>query len=152
MLNRRSFMKAIAPMGLLKGSESISGTLHYDHSDDLEVELTFPPCIYNGETGETRELDLSNPADAVLYIVCKTIHKGMGVLSVDIDYDAFNGWKRYCYEQNLKCVIITKDKDLHEILCELAEIGHACLYFESDILTVAHSRQRRMVRIGDDNG
>lgn len=131
MLNRRSFMKmcgvaAAAPLALAKAD-----TRPID-SDSLEVEISFPSGIWNAETGKMRELDLSNPADAVLYMVGKTAHKGMGALSIDIDYDAFESWKYYCDEQNLKCAIITKGRSLIDCLCELAGRGHAFLYWDGE--------------------
>lgn len=124
MLNRRNFMKmcgvaVAAPMAIIKAKEQ--------KVEELEIELTFPSGIWNAETGKTREFDTSNPADAVLYMTFKSMGK---LSSIDIDYKAFDSWKRYCYERNLKCAIITKEKTLIECLCELGRIGQAVLYWD----------------------
>jgi len=117
-IGRRSFMKmcgvvmAISPTSLIKGKEPKTEG----------KEIAFPSCIWNAQTGITRELDMGNPADLCIFLLG-------GQFISQVDWDGFQKWSEYCNRAKLRMPEIYCET-LLDILQKAGKYGNAFMYWD----------------------
>lgn len=133
-LKRRDFLKIIGfsvawptQLLILKGKESSN-----DNNIEADITLSY---LYDSETDKCRELDLTNPADASMYVLHKHFLCSNSNSKL-IDWESFGAWSEYCSKEGLRLsdedeiYLFDKSKTLLEYLELFSRRGKAIMFWD----------------------